>query len=309
MSATRETESLRATLASEETARRAPFRLREPDEIASGVVFSSPHSGRTYFNEFVEASRLSLQALRASEDAFVDALFADATRYGASLIAAVAPRAYIDLNRSPGDLDPTLVDGAEARPANARVMAGLGVVPRIVAEGVSIYDGKVSMAEARRRVAYWHAPYHQKLMDLLLRARRRFGRAVLIDCHSMPTGATSPGGRRLHAPVDVVLGDRFGMAADASLVEAIEQAFVASGFRVARNAPFAGGYITERYGRPAAGVSAVQIELDRGLYLDQAFTEPTAEFEPLQRALGPVIERICGLVRAAGRSGTALAAE
>ncbi len=298
-----------AIRAPEEAARRAPYRLGEPATLGSGVVFSSPHSGRTYFNELLLASRLSLQGLRASEDAFVDLLFSDALNRGAPLISAVAPRAYIDLNRAPGDLDPALVEGAETRPANARVVAGLGVVPRIVAEGVAIYDGKISMAEARRRVAYWHAPYHQKLMDLLLRARRRFGRALLIDCHSMPTGATSVGGRRLHAPVDVVLGDRFGMAAERALVDAIEQAFVDAGFRVARNAPFAGGYITERYGRPAAGVSAVQIELDRGLYLDQAFTEPAAEFEPLRRALRPVIARLCDLVRDRVRPASSLAAE
>ncbi|MEO1330039.1 MAG: N-formylglutamate amidohydrolase [Pseudomonadota bacterium] len=302
-------EALSATVLEEAAARSAPFRLREPAALSSGVVFSSPHSGRVYFRELVAASRLSLHALRASEDAYVDHLFNGATDHGAPFLAAVAPRAYIDLNRAPGDLDPSLVDGAEARPANARVVAGLGVVPRIVAEGVSIYDGKISLGEARDRVAYWHAPYHQKLMDLLLRARRRFGRALLIDCHSMPTGASNPGARRLHAPVDVVLGDRFGMAADGALMDVIEAAFVDAGFRVARNAPFAGGYITERYGRPAAGVSAIQIELDRGLYLDQSFLEPTAEFGALRVALAGVVGRICDLVRDADPRATALAAE
>lgn len=271
------------------------YRVSEPRVLDSGAVFSSPHSGRGYTAAFLASSRLDPMRLRASEDAFVDELFAPAVRYGAPVLAAVAPRAFIDLNRCPTDLDPNLVEGAETRTANARVIAGLGVVPRIVAEGVAIYDGRIPLAEAQARIVEWHLPYHAKLVDLLLRARRSFGAALLIDCHSMPSAALAAGAspRRKPPAADIVLGDRFGAAANPAIMAEIEAAFVAAGFRVARNAPFAGGYITERYGRPAAGVSAVQIEIDRALYLDQSSMTRTAGFDALAGALEPVIARIC----------------
>ncbi|MEL6318471.1 MAG: N-formylglutamate amidohydrolase, partial [Pseudomonadota bacterium] len=153
----------------------------------------------------------------------------------------------------------------------------------------------------------WHAPYHEQLMTLLMRARRRFGSAVLIDCHSMPSLAPGIRARRGGGQADVVLGDRFGVSAEAGVVDAIEAAFVDAGLRVTRNAPFAGGYITERYGRPAAGVSAVQIEIDRALYLDEERVQPGARFERFKSSLGPVIERLCAL--GGGPGASALAAE
>lgn len=287
----------------------APFTLFEPEFLSSGVVFSSPHSGRAYFDAFVSRSALDAHRLRASEDAYVDALFDSAADCGAPLIAAVAPRAYVDLNRAPTDLDPRLIDGVRAHSANARVVAGLGVVPRIVAEGVPIYHGKISRREALARIAAWHAPYHTQLDALLKRAKAAFGRALLIDCHSMPTPVsalfrTRRGGQK--API--VLGDRFGAAACHELVDEIEAVFVAAGFSVARNAPFAGGYITERYGQPEDGVSAVQIEIDRGLYLDQKAVRPSAEFDRLRETLAAVVSRLCDLIRIDAAS-TSLAAE
>lgn len=287
---------------------RAPFALHLPDVMRSGAVFSSPHSGRAYFREFLARSRLALEALRASEDAYVDALFAEsAMRCGAPLIAAMAPRAYVDLNRDPADLDPQLVNGVQSLATSARVAAGLGVAPRVVAEGVQIYNGKLTRAEVERRIARWHAPYHERLAELLAAAQRGFGRALLIDCHSMPSEIRASS-RRIRDGADVILGDRFGFSADQSLVDAIEDSFERNGFRVARNAPFAGGHITERYGRPASNVSAVQIELDRGLYLDQASITPATGFKPLIRRLEPVIADICALIAEAdGRP--ALAAE
>ena len=232
--------------------RARPFALQTPFLANSGVVFSSPHSGRAYFSDFVGASRLDLRRLRASEDAFVDELFAAALEFGAPMLSAVAPRAFIDLNRCPSDLDPSLLAGASRRSTNPRVAAGLGVVPRIVAEGVPIYNGKLTLAEAEERIRHWHDPYHRRLSGLLADTRRRFGRALLIDCHSMPSGAVALSHRR-GSPVDIVLGDRFGASADSALVDAIEAAFTEAGFRVERNTPFAGGYITERYGRPEEG--------------------------------------------------------
>lgn len=283
--------------------RGASFRLEEPDRLLCGAVFSSPHSGRAYFSDFVSASSLDLPTLRASEDAFVDELFRSAISLGAPLLSAIAPRAFLDLNRSPNELDPALIDGAIARPHSARVSAGLGVVPRIVAEGVSIYEHRLSYAQAEERIAHWHKPYHRELAKLLARARRTYGAALLIDCHSMPSIARMRSRNADRA--DVILGDRFGAAADTITIETIETAFKTAGFRVARNAPFAGGYITERFGRPAAGVNAVQIEIDRGLYMDEGSIRRSAGFYDVVDALRPVIAAICTLVR----GQTALAAE
>lgn len=278
------------------------YELHDPQTLSCCAVFSSPHSGRAYSKAFLSRSRLDPIRLRASEDAFIDLLFRPATEFGAPLLAAVAPRAFVDLNRAAGDLDPALVEGAEARCANARVIAGLGVIPRIVAEGVSIYSGRIPLAEAEQRIRDWHAPYHRRLIKLLLRARRAYGRALLIDCHSMPSGMSNgvrPSRRRGPA-ADIVLGDRFGMASDPELMDQVEAAFEDAGFRVARNTPFAGGYITERYGRPALGVSAIQIEIDRALYLDQAQVEPNDGYEATARALRGVVARICEICRDAG---------
>ena len=280
----------------------APVHVEHGRAPLCGVVFSSPHSGRAYFPEFVQSSRLTPQALRASEDAYVDDLFRQAADFGATVLSAVAPRAFIDVNRAPADLDPVLIDGASPRPANARVVAGLGVIPRIVAEGVPIYNHTLPLQEALSRIERWHAPYHDKLVELLLCARRRCGKAVLIDCHSMPSGAMASSTRRANGPVDIVLGDRFGVSSENRLMDLVERAFIANGFRVARNAPFAGGYITERYGRPAAGVSAIQIEIDRGIYLDQTRVTPNAGFEALRRSLRPVIEAICRLAPERGEA-------
>lgn len=281
------------------------FRLEAPSELSCAAVFSSPHSGRAYFSEFVRSSRLDLQRLRASEDAFVDELFDAAPRLGAPLLSAIAPRAFVDLNRCPSDLDPMLVEGAPKGAANARVAAGLGVVPRIVAEGVPIYARKLAMAEVERRVSVWHEPYHRALVSQLIAARKRFGWALLLDCHSMPSTSLVGGARR--GAAEVILGDRFGISAAPRLVCEIEAAFAAEGFRVARNAPFAGGYITERYGRPAADVHAVQIEIDRGLYLDEARVARNDAFHDVRARMTSVITRICAM--AATGSDQAEAAE
>lgn len=278
----------------EAACRGAAYRLYEPPRLLSGVVFSSPHSGRAYFSDFIDGSALGLSTLRASEDAYVDELFVSGVSLGAPMLAAVAPRAFLDLNRRPTELDPVLVEGAAAQPHSSRVAAGLGVVPRIVAEGVSIYDRRISGAEAEARIAHWHAPYHRRLAGLLARARRRFGAALLIDCHSMPSSARLRA--RPAAAADIVLGDRFGAASAPIYVEALAAAFRDAGFSVVCNTPFAGGYITERFGRPAAGVSAIQIEIDRGLYLDEKNVRRGAAFYDVLEALRPVTAAICGLL-------------
>ena len=266
-----------------------PFELLEPHVVTSGAVFASPHSGRDYPEDLVSRTVLDRRALRSSEDAFVDRLIADAPQLGAPLLLARTPRAYVDLNRSADELDPAIVEGVRRVVHNPRVTSGLGVIPRVVANGRAIYRGKLSLAESRARLqAHWE-PYHDTLRGLLDRSRAAFGEAVLIDCHSMPHEALETGAAR---SADVVLGDRFGASADATIVDRIEAAFVAEGLRVARNAPFAGAYISQRYGRPAQGVHVVQVELDRALYMDEARIEPLPRLPEVRAMMARVMARI-----------------
>jgi N-formylglutamate deformylase len=269
-----------------------PFRLLEPARLSSNAVFSSPHSGRAYPRDLVARSRLDVRSLRASEDVLVDRLYEAAPAHGAPLLCALAPRAWLDLNRAPSDLDPALVEGVRAAGINQRVAAGLGVVPRVVAEGREIYAGKISRAEADARIAEIHIPYHDCLGRLLERACERFGRAVLFDCHSMPREALRAAPRVRGRAPEIVLGDRFGASAARGIVTRTQEAFERAGFRVARNAPFAGGYITQRYGRPQRGVHAVQIEIDRGLYLDEGQLEPGPHFEAVAAMISAVIAEL-----------------
>ena len=208
------------------------------------------------------------------------------------MLSATVPRAWLDLNRGAGELDPALIDGAHASGLNQRIAAGLGVVPRIVSEGTPIYNGKITLREAKARISAVHAPYHRMLESLMLRARRRFGYGLLFDCHSMPSEALRAAPRVKGQLPDVVLGDRFGASADREIVAATHEVFCRAGFTVARNAPFAGGYITQRYGRPSRGLHAVQIEIDRGLYLDQKRIEPNGGFEDLRTRLTMVVEEL-----------------
>ena len=269
--------------------RPTPFTLLAPARLTTNVVFSSPHSGRDYPDELVRRSRLSRRQLRASEDVLVDRLFSAAPAHGAPLLAATAPRAWLDLNRAPSELDPALIEGVRAEGLNQRVAAGLGVVPRVVAEGAEIYRGRIARAEAEARIAEIHLPYHESLNHLLTRARDRFGAALLYDCHSMPSDALRAAPRVRGRCPDVVLGDRFGASASRLLMARTQEAFERGGLVVARNAPFAGGYITQRHGHPARGISAIQIEIDRGLYLDQERLEPNAGFDQLRRLLDAVV--------------------
>lgn len=282
-----------------------PYRILAPVGPVAATVFSSPHSGRWYPPAFVRRARLGALALRASEDAFVDELFAAAPQFGAPLICASAPRAYIDLNRGADELDPAVVEGVRATGLNPRIAAGLGVIPRVVAEGQGIYVGRISRAEAAERIARHHAPYHEALTGLMRRAAAPRGTAMLFDCHSMPSDALRAAPRVRGRRPEIVLGDRFGAAAaDWAMAEA-QAAFEAAGFVVVRNTPFAGGYITQRYGRPSQRWHAIQIEVDRALYLDERRIERSAGFEPLRNALEPVIARLCG----AASDVVALAAE
>jgi len=281
------------------------FDVLLPARPASCVVFASPHSGRDYSWSFLRKTVLNEHAIRSSEDAFVDKLFECAAEYGAAFIKAGAPRAYVDLNRARDELDPALIEGVRRIGHNPRVSSGLGVIPRVVANGRAIYRGKMSMEEAQERIERYWVPYHNRLQALLDSAHAHHGQTVLIDCHSMPheamDGVTRAGIRR----PDVVLGDRFGAAASGDVVDRIEAAFAAAGFVVTRNAPFAGAYITQAYGRPAKGQHAVQVEIDRSLYMNEQLIRPNGDFEAVQTALRGVIRQVAAI----GEGRVPLAAE
>lgn len=230
------------------------------------LVLSSPHSGRDYPAAFLAQTRLTMAQLRRAEDAFVDELAVGAAALGVPLLAARYGRAWLDLNRGAEELDPAMfVDPLDAHPSQAsdRVQAGLGVLPKVAAQGLDIYAGRVRAADAAERIGAVYRPYHMKLAELLEAARRQHGFAVLIDCHSMPAPTPASGG----AP-QIVVGDLHGTSAALKLVERIERRCRLAGLRVARNTPYAGGHTTAFHGRPEAGVHAVQIEIDRTLYMD-----------------------------------------
>jgi N-formylglutamate amidohydrolase len=241
---------------------------------------------------------LNASEIRSSEDAFVDQLFEAVPSYGAPLLTANAPRAYLDLNRGPDELDSALVEGVRRNAHNPRVASGLGVIPRVVANGRHIYRGKLTLIEAHQRIAQYWRPYHDQLQTLLDESNNAFGEAILIDCHSMPHEALENVGPPGSARPDVVLGDRFGATAASSVVEQIEAAFASAGLRVARNMPFAGAFITQHYGRPSRQQHAIQVEIDRALYMNERTLEPNDNFEAFRALLSGVIAEIADIGRA-----------
>ncbi|ACL60777.1 N-formylglutamate amidohydrolase [Methylobacterium nodulans] len=272
-----------------------PFVVDEPERQSLPYVFNTGHSGAVYPASFLAASRLDAVSLRRSEDAFVDRLFAPVVGLGAPLMRACFPRAYLDVNREPYELDPRMFDGRLPPFANIRSMrvaGGLGTVPRVVADGQEIYRGRLPVEEATARIEGLYKPYHRTLQALLARTVTVFGYVVLIDCHSMPS--TSLG--REEAPrVDMVLGDRFGTACAHDLTACVEAALREEGFRVVRNKPYAGGFITEHYGEPSFGRHALQIEINRGLYMDERTLTPMPGFEALVASLATVFGAVASL--------------
>jgi N-formylglutamate deformylase len=250
------------------------------------LVMASPHSGREYPPAFLAAARLGPQQLRRAEDPLVDELLDGVA--GVPVLRARYARAFLDLNRAADELDPAMFEGAppHAPRHTDRVAAGLGVLPRVAAQGMDIYRRRLAPAEAAARIAALHLPWHARITELLDRARARHGFAILLDCHSMPT----PQGQM--AP-QIVLGDRHGTSASETLVALIEAHFRACGWRVGRNIPYAGGHTTEFHGRPAEGVHAVQIEIDRSLYLEPYRIQRNARFGAVAAALATLAARLC----------------
>lgn len=273
----------------------SPYLLAMPEVRSTSVVFASPHSGRDYPAAFLRRAVLDAQEIRSSEDAFVDFLFASAPLNGAPFLTATAPRAFLDLNRGPDEFDPALIDGARRNAHNPRIASGLGVIPRVVANGRQIYLGKLTLAEAHLRVTQYWRPYHDRLQTLLDESITTFGEAILIDCHSMPHEALENMGPAGAGRPDVVLGDRFGATASGAVVDQVEAAFVAAGLKVARNMPFAGAYIAQHYGRPARNQHAIQVEIDRALYMDEKSLTPSAGFDAFRDLLAGVISDLADI--------------
>lgn len=260
------------------------YEILFPAQMRAPLLFNSPHSGRIYPPEFLAGSKLDALTLRRSEDAWVDELFGNVVEMGAPLMRAHFPRAYVDLNREPYELDPDMF--AEPLPAGAntgslRVAGGLGTIPRVVAESAEIYAHPLPLAEAESRIEHLYKPYHRDLKAALGDIRRSFGGALLVDCHSMPSHAR---GRRALRP-DIILGDRFGMACATEIVEIAEKTLRDLGLSVARNRPYAGGFITQRYGLPTSGIHALQIEVNRALYMNERSLHKSRGFKTLKGQL------------------------
>jgi len=262
-----------------------PFTVSIPTVQTAPFVLCSPHSGRIYPAAFLAQSRLDAKTLRKSEDCFVDELYRGAAELGVPLIAARFPRAYLDVNREPYELDPELFADPLPDYANSqsvRVVGGLGTIARIVADGEEIYRTRLSVDEALARIERLYFPFHAALEALVTETKAQFGYCILIDCHSMPSAQTA----QSNGPrPDFVLGDRFGAACDPRLTRFLRDTLAAEGYDVQLNRPYAGGYITEHYGRPYRGVQALQMEINRALYLDEARFVATSGFDRLKTDL------------------------
>ena len=276
----------------------AAFRLAAPGEQTVPLVFASPHSGNNYPAAFVAQSRLDPQMLRRSEDAFVDEIFAAAPAIGAPLLAALFPRAYVDPNREAYELDPEMFEDPLPDHVNARsprVQMGLGTIARVVTSGEEIYKSKISFIEARRRIETFYEPYHAELRRLISETKTKFGLCILIDCHSMPSiGGPMDNDQGLRR-VDFVLGDRFAATCAPVVTNTVETVLKDMDFAVVRNTPYAGGFTTSHYGRSEDGVHALQIEINRALYMDEVAVERGGGFGGMVSRMESVIRALAGM--------------
>lgn len=265
------------------------YDLIRPRQWQGGVIFASPHSGRVYPEWFLAETRLDSLQLRSSEDAFVDHLIVPAVDLGAVVLTSNVPRAVVDLNRDPSEMDPLVVTGANPPVMSPRILAGLGVIPRVVSQGRVIHHRPIAMAEADSRIdQLWH-PYHSALSALLAESVDRFGGAVLVDMHSMPRDALS------HLPrprPDFVLGDRNGVSASPRISAEVTAAVASEGFRIRRNSPFAGAFITAAYGRPRNNVHVVQLEIDRSLYMDERKIQLRHDYSDFSEKFGRILQKL-----------------
>lgn len=291
----------------------APYLIKHNTQAPTPFVFAIPHSGRYYPASLIEQTCLAPHTLRISEDAWVDKLFADTPQFGGAQIIATYGRSYLDLNRAANELNPAMFSPAlntEGLKETHRVRAGLGVIPELVAPGMKIYDGPLPAREAESRIESVYYGYHNKLKSMISRRKATFENVVLIDCHSMPSNSDSDpkkSDNNIHGPdrkgaaarlisglarkrsrshdADIVLGDLWGASCDSMLTATVERLLIAEGFKVIRNIPYAGGFATQHYGRPQKGVHALQIEINRAIYMDEETLEPLPGFTDIQRRL------------------------
>lgn len=278
-----------------------PLEVLEPRPQRLALVVASPHSGTHYPPEFVAASRLDPVALRRSEDSFVDDIFGTAPGLGAPLLRATFPRAYLDPNREPYELDPAMFADALPGYANTRsprVAAGLGTIARVVATGREIYRDKLRIADALGRIHAVYQPYHGALRRLIAETRENFGCCVLVDAHSMPSVGGPMDADAGRARVDVILGDVHGASCAPVVTDTAERALRDLGYAVTRNNPYSGGFTTQNYGRPRRGIHALQIEVNRGLYMDEETIERNeASIARLRRDIRSVLAALGAIDR------------
>lgn len=278
-----------------------PLEVLEPRPRRLALVVASPHSGAHYPPEFVAASRLDALALRRSEDSFIDEVFGAAPAVGAPLLRALFPRAYVDPNREPYELDPAMFADALPGYANTRsprVAAGLGTIARVVATGREIYRDKLRIADALGRIHAFYQPYHGALRRLVAETRESFGCCVLVDAHSMPSVGGPMDADAGRARVDVILGDVHGASCAPVVTDTAERTLRALGYAVTRNNPYSGGFTTQNYGRPRRGIHALQIELNRALYMDEETIARKEEaIRRLSRDMGAVVAALGAIDR------------
>lgn len=283
------------------------FELHQPKQQHFPVVFNSPHSGRNYPTDFIAASNLNEKALRSSEDFLVDELFAGIPALSCPLLKANFPRAFLDVNREPWELDPKMF--SDKLPGfvttnSIRIAGGLGTIARKVSERQNIYRDKLTFEHAQTRINRYYFPYHAALKQCIKDTHKKFGQVLLIDCHSMPSSVGGFFSRQKIKP-DIILGDRFGASCEGQFVDRLENLFSRAGLNVARNRPYAGGYITAQYGRPHRAVHAIQVEINRGLYMNEKTLTRAQGFDKLQNQLTNVFATFM----AEAFPSTALAAE
>jgi N-formylglutamate amidohydrolase len=272
-----------------------PFEIVEPAEWRAPIIFNSPHSGSAYPGEFLSASRIDLPTLRRSEDSFMDELICGLSTAGFAMVRVHFPRSYVDVNREPYELDPRMFTGRLPSFANTRSMrvaGGLGTIPRVVGDGQEIYRERLSVEEALGRIELLYKPYHRALRRLINKVHQAFGVVLVIDCHSMPSiGVSRDEPRR----PDVVIGDRYGTSCAPLLPDAVEATMARLGYSIGRNKPYAGGFITEHYGNPASGLHAVQLELNRAIYMDERRREKSPRFAQVAADFASLAEALAGL--------------
>jgi len=276
--------------------------VRSPQKKILPLIVSSPHSGRNYPPDFVAASALTPLRLRSSEDSFVEDIFSYAPDLGASLIQALFPRVFVDVNRQPYELDPTMFSDPLPHyviTQNSRISAGLGTIARVVSNGERVYKNKLTFQEAEERINHFYRPYHDALQTLINNTKGEFGYCILLDCHSMPSGrigTSNPSQSKPSRLAEIVLGDCHGTSCHPHIMKSSNEFLTGCGFSVRRNIPYAGGFITRNYGKPKEGVHALQIELNRALYMDEQHIEPLEEIKPLRHAMTGFMEQLGKLV-------------